>query len=112
VGVVEEVCKQCQELHFPEVAEPKTLACWLAERDASRALVLCDENARVGGAKLTHSGVDLLVGAEGGWSEEEVEQLRAAGATGLGLGRNRLRAETATLVALALVKQRLGEIGS
>jgi 16S rRNA (uracil1498-N3)-methyltransferase len=110
-GVVSEVCKQCEELHFPHVAEPQTLAAWLESRDTSRTLVICDENARDEKVDaLPATGIDLVVGAEGGLSREEVESLKKAGARLLGLGRNRLRAETAALVALTLLKKQAGEM--
>lgn len=110
-SVVGEVCKQCEELFFPDVAEPLTLESFLKQRDPKRTLVLCDENARSESAELpTGPGVDLLIGAEGGFHPDELQALRTAGAITLGLGRNRLRAETAAVVALTLVKKSIGEI--
>jgi 16S rRNA (uracil1498-N3)-methyltransferase len=47
--------------------------------------------------------VQLLVGPEGGWSEEEVRIARSAGAHAISLGPRTLRAETAPIVALSLV---------
>ena len=43
----------------------------------------------------------LLIGPEGDFTPEEVEQLIAAGAKPVGLGPNRLRVETAALALLA-----------
>lgn len=45
----------------------------------------------------------LLVGPEGGFSEEEVEQARQAGYKPVSLGPRRLRAETAALAAASAV---------
>lgn len=47
--------------------------------------------------------VQLLIGPEGGWSEEEVQQAVAAGAQVVSLGPRTLRAETAPIVALTLI---------
>ncbi|MBY0371901.1 16S rRNA (uracil(1498)-N(3))-methyltransferase [bacterium] len=110
-GVVAEVCKQCQELYFPKVLPPQNLRDWLKQRSADRLLLVCDEADREGRSAISaQSEVDLLVGAEGGFSDEERVLLRSAGAQFLGLGRNRLRAETAAIVALTLAKQQMGEI--
>ena len=110
-GVVAEVCKQCEDPFFPTVLAPLTLTQWLSDRDPTRALVLCDENARAGKlAELPIGGIDLVVGAEGGFSREEVGALEKQGAHFLGLGPNRLRAETAALVAVTLLKQAVGEL--
>lgn len=109
-SVVEEVCKQCESPFFPHVYLPLTLSAWLAKRDQSRQLLFCDEEVRQSGFQGGKAGVDLLVGAEGGFSREEAREVEQAGASFLGLGANRLRAETASLVALTLIKSRLGEI--
>ncbi len=114
VGVLSEVCKQCEELNFPRNGSPLNLENWLSQRNPNRLLIVCDENARQAAPPLNDTkafeGVDLVVGAEGGLSPAEVEALLRAGGTRLGLGRNRLRAETAALVALTLLKKQLGEI--
>jgi 16S rRNA (uracil1498-N3)-methyltransferase len=110
--IMVEVAKQCQALHFPHVIAPVPLADWLGRRMKERLLLLCDEEDRQ--AEIASSGsfseIDLLVGAEGGWSRPEVDALRAAGARAFGLGRQRLRAETAALVSLALVKKLIGDL--
>lgn len=49
------------------------------------------------------SSVSVMVGPEGGWSADEVQQAREAGARLVNLGPRTLRAETAPLVALTLV---------
>ena len=44
----------------------------------------------------------LLVGPEGGWDPQEIEQLKAAGAVTAGLGSRILRTETAGPAATAV----------
>jgi 16S rRNA (uracil1498-N3)-methyltransferase len=48
------------------------------------------------------STVALLLGPEGGWTDEERSQAQAAGWEPAGLGRTILRAETAAIAALAI----------
>ncbi|MBI5287658.1 MAG: 16S rRNA (uracil(1498)-N(3))-methyltransferase [Chloroflexi bacterium] len=55
--------------------------------------------------------VSVLVGPEGGYERQEVEQAVAAGATVVTLGQRVLRSETAGLVAATLVMQACGELG-
>lgn len=106
-----EVAKQCQALWIPKIHPPVPLPSWLETRDNARTLLLCDEGRREGEIKASPSSlVDILVGAEGGWSEPERSLFKAKGAQNIGLGSQRLRAETATLVALTLVKSAVGEI--
>jgi 16S rRNA (uracil1498-N3)-methyltransferase len=52
--------------------------------------------------------VNLFIGPEGGFSDEEVELARTLGAVVFGLGPRILRAETAALAALAAVQYELG----
>lgn len=104
-----EVAKQCEALYLPELFAPQTLASWLKSRDVTRQLVYCSERARGARPSLKGAGADLVIGPEGGWSETEIATFEAEGAA-LGLGPQRLRAETAALVALALVKELTGEL--
>jgi 16S rRNA (uracil1498-N3)-methyltransferase len=53
----------------------------------------------------------LVVGPEGGLSDEEIELLRAGGAEIVGLGPRILRTETAGLVAAAIVSFAYGVLG-
>lgn len=56
-------------------------------------------------------GVSVLIGPEGGFTEEEVEKAVASGFQKAGLGRRILRSETASLSALAIVQYELGDMG-
>ncbi|MBR9975557.1 MAG: RNA methyltransferase, partial [Bacteroidetes bacterium] len=49
----------------------------------------------------------LFIGPEGGFSDVEIDLLRARGADILSLGPRRLRGETAALVALARVNGKM-----
>jgi 16S rRNA (uracil1498-N3)-methyltransferase len=56
--------------------------------------------------------IALLIGPEGGFTEEEVTLAREKGAFAVGLGPRILRTETAAVVACALILYELGEMGS
>jgi 16S rRNA (uracil1498-N3)-methyltransferase len=61
--------------------------------------------------ELEHARSALIViGPEGGFSGDEVERARAAGATAISLGRRILRTETAALVVLAALLYARGEL--
>ena len=55
--------------------------------------------------------VSVLVGPEGGFTEEEVEHARSRGITSVSLGGRILRAETAGIAATTAVLYELGELG-
>lgn len=109
--IVEETCKQCQELWFPEILKPISFSDWIKKRTPSQAFALCDEQVRTGeGIDSQIFPTEIVIGPEGGWSDHERELMRNHSVQYLGLGPNRLRAETACLVALTLVKSRHGEL--
>ncbi|WP_106768367.1 RsmE family RNA methyltransferase [Paenibacillus faecalis] len=59
----------------------------------------------------TTASLLLLVGPEGGFTEEECKEAEEAGAVSVGLGRRILRCETAGMVALACALYESGEMG-
>ena len=92
---------------------------WLAARSASRLLIFCDEAAGIADpvaglrAEAVPQGIDVLVGPEGGFAEEErTLLLRQPRIVRLSLGPRVLRADTAAVAALALVQAVLGDWAS
>jgi 16S rRNA (uracil1498-N3)-methyltransferase len=63
-----------------------------------------------GGAERRVRGATLFIGPEGGFSERELDLARKTGAAFERLGPRRLRAETAAIVAVAIVAARSGDI--
>ena len=110
-----EAAEQCGVLTLPEIAEPAPLAVALAAWHADRRLIFCDEAAPAGGPvaalkELSAGPVALLVGPEGGFSDDERTDLLARPyVTPLSLGPRILRADTAAVAALALVQAFIGD---
>lgn len=88
--VAREAAMQCHRSRLPEVAEVTEFATVAALPGA----VLADRD----GAPPTLETPTVLIGPEGGWTEEE-----RAGARAVGLGRHVLRAETAAIAAAAVL---------
>jgi 16S rRNA (uracil1498-N3)-methyltransferase len=112
-----EAAEQCGILSLASVADPVPLERFLEQRDGERLLVFCDEVADVSDplqalrAGPAHAkGVDVLIGPEGGFAEEErALLLRQPRILRLALGPRILRADTAGVAALALVQAVLGD---
>jgi 16S rRNA (uracil1498-N3)-methyltransferase len=112
-----EAAEQCGILTIAEVAEPVTLDRYLGRRDDARLLVFCDEAAdatnplqALRGEPAAAGGIDILIGPEGGFAEEErAILLRQPRSLRLSLGPRILRADTAAVAALALVQATLGD---
>jgi 16S rRNA (uracil1498-N3)-methyltransferase len=112
-----EAAEQCGILSIADVAEPVALDRYLAQRKAQRLLVFCDEAAdatdplqALRSDRAASTGIDVLIGPEGGFAEEErAILLRQPRTLRLSLGPRILRADTAAVAALALVQAALGD---
>jgi 16S rRNA (uracil1498-N3)-methyltransferase len=111
-----EAAEQCGILSIAAVAEPAPLERWLSQRDGQRLLIFCDEAAEAANpvaalqAAAASDGIDVLIGPEGGFAEEErALLLRQPRILRLSLGPRILRADTAAVAALALVQAVLGD---
>jgi 16S rRNA (uracil1498-N3)-methyltransferase len=98
-----EAAEQCGRTRLPELSEPITLKDLLSTRDQARRLYFADEGGGEPAAVAFKPGPALiLVGPEGGFTDEERSSVRAAEhAVAISLGPRILRAETAALASLS-----------
>ena len=112
---VVEAAEQCGILSLAAVADPVPLDRFLTSRDPNRLLVFCDEAAEAADPlaalrKANARGIDVLVGPEGGFADDErADLLRQPQTLRLSLGPRILRADTAAVAALTLVQAALGD---
>lgn len=93
--------EQCHRSRLPDITGPHE---WSEleplTAGAAQRWVLDTAEETAGWGERRGSGA-LLIGPEGGWSERERGELRAAGWRAVGLGSRVLRAETAAVVGAA-----------
>lgn len=110
-----EAAEQCGILSVPTIADEVRFDRLIASWDAERPIVFCDERADVQEPFLALERVKpgplaILIGPEGGFSDEERDMLlRLPAVVRLSLGPRILRADTAAVAALALVQATLGD---
>jgi 16S rRNA (uracil1498-N3)-methyltransferase len=107
-----EAAEQCERTTLTELDEPQTLEVLLAGWPAGRLLYFADE---AGGAPLQAGPgpAGILIGPEGGFTDEERAAIRALPqARPVSLGPRILRADTAALAATALWMGQAGDWGS
>lgn len=118
VANVIEAAEQCEVLSVPQVEPEITLANLLAgwrDTHGLRRLVVADEAAPAASplgqlAALDGLPLGILVGPEGGFAEEEREQLLAQSfVVPISLGPRILRADTAAVAALAVIQASIGD---
>ncbi|MDP6402013.1 MAG: RsmE family RNA methyltransferase [SAR202 cluster bacterium] len=117
--IIAEAAEQSRRGRLPVLDEPVAFgeACDQVE---GMAVIPWEEESRTGlkaallgwaAEKDRHSSVSVVVGPEGGLTEQEVGYARERGILPVTLGDRILRAETAGIVAVAAVLYELGELG-
>jgi 16S rRNA (uracil1498-N3)-methyltransferase len=106
-----EAAEQCERTALPELAEPRKLSALLRDWPEERILYFADEQ---GGETLLALGspgpAAILIGPEGGFTDEEREAIRALPqARRVSLGPRILRADTAALAAISLWMSAAGD---
>lgn len=107
--------RQCRRASVMHVAEPTSLRDALASREwcEARGRWFMDDRSEAAswnGEDGRSADYALLVGPEGGLSDEERTMLLAAGGAPLRLGGRVLRAETAVFSGLTVLQHRLGDM--
>lgn len=108
-NVVIAACEQCGRSRIPSLNPPTDLKHWISVVEADLKLVLHHHQA----AALPEAApgeVALLVGPEGGLTDDEVASACQQGFQRLRIGPRVLRTETAPAAALAIMGSRWGDL--
>jgi 16S rRNA (uracil1498-N3)-methyltransferase len=122
-GILAEAVEQCGGSHLPDLAAPQSLSQalsdlppggialfpWEETHEPSLRAALEGAISQAGGIERV-SEIRLFIGPEGGFSPAEAALAERSGAWLVTLGHRILRAETAAIVASALVLDTLGSL--
>ena len=111
-SVVHAACEQSGRAFVPTVAAPLTLSAWLASNTHSNSTrILLNPIGAMRLAELPKStgNIELLIGAEGGLSQTEIDTALSQGFKSIVLGARILRTETAALTAIAAMQTIWGD---
>lgn len=107
--IVFEAAKQCGRAIIPEVTMPMSFDNALREAVNTDLPLFCYEGSgtesisKIFGGVTSAKAISILIGPEGGYSEEEAELARNYGMKMTGLGRRILRTETAAPFVLSCI---------
>jgi 16S rRNA (uracil1498-N3)-methyltransferase len=110
--IVSEAARQCRRYTLPEVTQPQPLNEALAAQATAFKLILWESGAVPIAQALPSAPpkeVLLLIGPEGGFSEQEITAATNAGFQAIHLGPRILRTETAGLAATPILQYLYGD---
>lgn len=112
--IAEEAAEQCGRTMVPVIHEPVEFGSWFIAHSSKQmngfvfweegGLPLSETISRLPVHTFTDSPIYLFIGPEGGFIAEEVKLAEEHGLIRTTLGKRTLRAETAAIVAIALVQ--------
>lgn len=110
-----EAAKQCGRAKLMKVELPISFTSVVSRANSGEARLMFSEREGVSLAKAIDPVEEppstiAIVGAEGGWTDEEIELARAAGWKIVTLGGRTLRAETAAVTVAVLLQHRFGDL--
>ena len=109
--IVISACEQSGRANVPEVKFPMTLEEWLAQETSALKLNLHPRAQHsIMSLPLENKRVRLLIGPEGGLSEQEINNATDANFIDVLLGPRVLRTETAALTAITALQCRFGDL--
>ena len=109
--VVQSACEQSGRNRVPQVDSVWDLERWNAAlpEGVTKLLLSPDGNISLTGLARPSCSVAIMVGPEGGWSQEECRWAEKAGFQSIRLGPRVLRTETAALALISVLQARWGD---
>jgi len=104
--IIVEAAKQSKRYYLPVIEEPRNFEAAL-DIEARTRIIFAERSGGSLKPSLCGSPVFYLVGPEGGWTDSEVDSAVKKGFAPVGLGPTILKAETAAVVATALIRYEL-----
>lgn len=105
-------CQQSGRCWVPTINPPQDFLDWAKNNKEDIRLLMHPHQQRPLSQYAQPHSVALLIGPEGGFSENEVTQAIDTGFTGLCLGPRILRTETASLAAISVLQYVWGDFNS
>ena len=107
-----EAAQQSERWNIPTILPPQMFREFIQREDEGLKIMLAERQERVSLSKIPlpaeiQGGITLVIGPEGGWTQEELQAAQSRNYSFATLGHGILRAETASLASLAILQARL-----
>ena len=113
-AIIINACEQCGRNHLPDLSFTATLQECLQTTPTETNKILLDFDGspfnKLKKEFNTGQLISVLIGPEGGFNGEEIQQAKDAGFKACLLGPRILRMETAAISMIAIVQQQFGDM--
>ena len=113
--IIQEAARQSRQYHLPQLTADTSLTEALSTVEADLKLLLWEESAEPLEEvlpQLPPQRIAVVVGPEGGISQQEADQAKSEGYRAVSLGPRILRTETAGLAIMAILQYLYGDLAS
>jgi len=112
--IVMEATKQCGRARLMTIESPIALDPFVNSGDGALRLMFAEREGEslsdIVSSQREPENVTALIGSEGGWTDDEINQARGAGWQIVTLSGRIMRAETAAIACAALLQHRFGDL--
>lgn len=104
-------CEQSQRNVIPTLHEPVTMQQWIGQTSELNKVILAPgAKTYLSGLNKPQKGFRIVIGPEGGLSEQEVYTAQQVGYTPVNIGSRILRTETAAIASLSILQSLHGDL--
>ncbi|NNJ90336.1 MAG: 16S rRNA (uracil(1498)-N(3))-methyltransferase [Gammaproteobacteria bacterium] len=108
-GIIHSACEQSGRCYLPKLHPPRSVNKWLHEHFAGLMIVLSPDESQTMDSYSAPQNLTILIGPEGGLSEDEVAMAIEQGFIATRLGKHVLRTETAPLAVISAAQALWGD---
>lgn len=110
-GVAISACTQCQRSTLPIIDEPRSFTNWLESSPHENTYLLHPvSESSIGSITLDKPHCSIVVGPEGGFTEEEIQLAKSHQLKTISCGPRIMRTETAGFTTIAVFQSRFGDL--
>lgn len=109
--LLQAACEQCGRNTLPKLHQPLTMSQWLACSTQKVRIILDPKSEhRLNNLNYSQHGFRLMIGPEGGFTNQEVYTAKQTGYQSISAGPRVLRTETAAVAAVAVLQSMFGDL--
>ena len=96
--------KQSNQFFKPIINSIKTFENFIKDNEDEKLMANLKTSNKINGQLFAHKNICLMIGPEGGFSDQEIELAKKYSIKQVTLGKSRLRSETAAIYGMSLIK--------